>query len=199
MPLTKRAHKLIEDHFKDPDIPRNLAVDATCGNGLDTEFLAQMGFEQVIAFDIQERAATITRARLKNAGLTNVGLILDGHETMGRHIASEIDCVMFNFGFLPQGDESIATHKTSSLVALSYATRLLSKTGIISLLCYPGHRQGKEETRAIQKWLAALGSDWKIRAKASKDPTPDTPILYAITRKPFAAAAKAAKAAKQAT
>lgn len=184
MSLTESAHKLVKRHFSDPEIPRDLAIDATCGNGTDTEFLAQMGFKQVVGFDIQERAATITRARLKNAGLNNVGLILDGHETIGRHIASEIDCVMFNLGYLPQGDKNITTHKTSSLVALSYATRLLSRTGIISLLCYPGHRQGKEETRAIQKWLEALGSDWKIRAKASKNPTEDTPILYSITRKP---------------
>lgn len=183
MALTKRAHKLIEDHFSNSKIPRILAVDATCGNGTDTEFLAKLGFKQVVGFDIQERAATITRARLRNAGLNNVGLILDGHETLGRHIADEIDCVMFNLGYLPHGDETISTHKTSSLVALSYATRMLSKTGIISVLCYPGHSQGKEETRAVQKWLAALGPNWKIRAKASQNPTPDTPILYSVTRK----------------
>lgn len=183
MSLTKRAHRLVENHFKDLAIPRDLAIDATCGNGSDTEFLAKMGFTQVVGFDIQERAATLTRARLKNAGLDNVGLILDGHETMGRHIASEVDCVMFNLGYLPSGDENITTHKVSSLVALSYATRLLSKTGIISILCYPGHRQGKEETKAVQKWLAALGSDWKIRAKASTNPDSTTPILYSVTRK----------------
>ena len=186
MALTERAHRLVSDHFKDIKVPRRLAVDATCGNGNDTQFLAELGFEQVIAFDIQERAATITRARLMRAGLENFGLILDGHETMGRHISEEVDCFMFNLGFLPAGDRNITTYKTSTLVALTYATRLLSKTGIISLLCYPGHIQGQDETYAVQSWLATLGSNWKIREKQAEKPSRTSPILYSLTLKPGA-------------
>jgi len=184
MSLTDRAQRLVQDHFSDPSIPRRIAVDATCGNGNDTEFLAGMEFEQVIGFDIQERAIGATHTRLSQLKVSNVGLIMDGHQTMDRHIPGKIDCVMFNLGFLPDGDRTITTEKTSTLVALTYATRKLTQTGIISLLCYPGHAAGFAETMVIKKWLQTLGSEWKIRVKASKQPDDTTPILFSLTLKP---------------
>lgn len=184
MSLTQRAHKLIRQHFQDPSIPRDLAVDATCGNGNDTEFLSRLNFRQVVGFEIQEDAIIKTRMRMDELGVTNVGLILDGHESLGRHIAGKIDCVMFNLGYLPGGDEKLTTHEVTTLVALKYATEKLSDTGIISLLCYPGHPAGMQETKAIQRWLKTLGGKFKIQAKMSRNRHEATPILYAITRKP---------------
>lgn len=183
MSLTQRAHELIRHHFRDHSIPRDLAVDATCGNGHDTEFLSRMDFRQVVGFEIQEDAIIKTRMRMDELGVTNVGLIMDGHESLGRHIGDKIDCVMFNLGYLPDGDEKLTTHEVTTLVALKYATERLSETGIISLLCYPGHPQGMRETKAIQRWLKTLGKSWKIQVKVSKNSREATPILYAITRK----------------
>lgn len=184
MSLTDRAQRLVQDHFASPSIPRRIAVDATCGNGHDTEFLAHMAFNQVIGFDIQERAIGATYTRISQQQISNVGLIMDGHETLGRHVPGEIDCLMFNLGYLPDGDRSISTDKTTTLVALTYATRKLSQTGIISLLCYPGHAAGFAETALIKKWLQTLGPEWKIRVKASKQPNDTTPILFSLTLKP---------------
>ena len=183
MSLTDRAQRLVQDHFASPKVPRLIAVDATCGNGNDTEFLANMDFKQVIGFDIQERAIGATHTRLTQQRISNVGLIMDGHQTMDRHIPGKIDCIMFNLGFLHDGDRNITTDKTSTLVALTYATRKLSKTGIISLLCYPGHAAGFAETIVIKKWLQTLGPEWKIRVKASKQPNDTTPILFSLTLK----------------
>ncbi|NND82167.1 MAG: methyltransferase domain-containing protein [Gammaproteobacteria bacterium] len=183
MSLTERAHELIRQHFRDPGISRELAVDATCGNGKDTEFLARLDFRQVVGFEVQEDAIIQTRMRMDHLGFTNVGLILDGHESLGRHIPGEIDCVMFNLGYLPGGDKNLTTNEVTTLVALKFATDMLSETGIISLICYPGHPQGLQETKAIQRWLATLGAKWRIQMKKSSTSNEAAPILYAITRR----------------
>ena len=62
MSLTDDAHALLEAHFDNK--PKQIAVDATCGNGFDTEFLVNVGFIKVHAFDIQAVAINTTRNRL---------------------------------------------------------------------------------------------------------------------------------------
>ena len=47
MGLTRRTHNIVREHFDERD--KDVAVDATCGNGFDTEFLAILGFKKVIS------------------------------------------------------------------------------------------------------------------------------------------------------
>ena len=42
MALTDDAHNLVRTHFANK--AKRVAVDATCGNGFDTEFLVELGF-----------------------------------------------------------------------------------------------------------------------------------------------------------
>ena len=63
----------------------DVAVDATMGNGKDTQFLCELVGEEghVYAFDVQKEAVERTAARLKEAGYENrATLLLAGHETM---------------------------------------------------------------------------------------------------------------------
>ena len=65
--------------------PGDLCIDATAGNGYDTEFLCSLTGEKgrVLAFDIQEQALEQTRQRLERAGYAGrASLILRGHEHM---------------------------------------------------------------------------------------------------------------------
>ncbi len=179
MALTRLAHQLIRQHFVERT--RGLAVDATCGNGHDTEFLARLGFETVLAFDIQAIAITNTKNRLHAAELNNVELHQCGHQTMQAHIKQTIDCAMFNFGYLPKGDKSITTLKEHSVTALEVALSNLANSGIICLICYPGHAQGAIETEAISNWLSALEAPWQVQQYLSKSPKPEAPVLYTIT------------------
>ena len=74
LPFSK---SLIDSHINDESI----VIDATCGNGNDTYYLAskvERGF--VYGFDIQQEA--IDNTRLKIDGFENVKLILDGHENI---------------------------------------------------------------------------------------------------------------------
>jgi len=178
MALTRHAHSLLRDHFKDK--PKNIAVDATCGNGHDTEFLARLGFQTVIGFDVQQQAIEETSRRLFDNKLEHCQLVQAGHETLNQHINSEIDCIMFNLGYLPHADKNITTNKNSTLDALNQALDLLSKHGLISLMCYPGHPQGAIETNAIEQWIKQLDQYWISQTHLSKSPKPTAPILHLI-------------------
>jgi len=178
MSLTQLAHKFISEHAAHNQ--RSLAVDATCGNGFDTEFLAKLAYARVVGFDVQAQALATTKQRLENAALTNVRLIHKGHEHLAEIIKQPVDCFIFNFGYLPGADRSITTTKNKSLTALNDAAALLSADGIMSLLCYPGHPNGSEETTAIQSWLDTLRGDWKISTHLSNNPNESTPVLYIL-------------------
>ena len=181
MALTRKAHQLISDHFKGRH--KDQAIDATCGNGHDTEFLLNCGFAAVTAFDIQSAAIEATKNRLNGDALDRVSLVLDGHQEMEKYVANKVDCIVFNLGYLPHADKTITTIADTSLQALEASTRVLTADGLISLLCYPGHEAGRIETDMIQSWLKSLTVEWNIETHLSRSPKPDAPILYTLTRK----------------
>ena len=180
MALTDDAHTLIRDHFFNKE--KSLAIDATCGNGHDIQFLAELGFSKVMGFDIQNIAIQACRERIKSADLKNVELILDGHQSLERYIRTPVDCVMFNFGYLPNGDKSLTTTTDTSIAALTAATKLLNQEGLISLMCYPGHPSGKSETQAIKHWFSTLNHQWSVETHLAVSPKPSAPILFTLTR-----------------
>ena len=178
MALTDDAHRIIRDHFQGNNM--GLAVDATCGNGFDTQFLAELGFKRVLAFDIQELAISATQERLKQAKINQVELVLASHQVMNQYIDTTIDCVMFNFGYLPTGDKTIVTTPENSVAALAVASSLLSPDGLISLMCYPGHPSGAAETKVIRDWFKTLNNQWVIKTHLAVSPKPTAPILFTL-------------------
>ncbi len=180
MALTDEAHRLIDEHFRDKE--KRIAIDATCGNGNDTSFLASLGFTKVLGFDIQERAIESSKKRLETLNIDNVSLILDGHENLAEHIKEPVCCVMFNFGYLPSANKNITTESASSLVAIQSACTLLSRQGIISLMCYPGTEVGEIEHKAILNHINSIEHDWKVETHLAASPKPSAPILYLLKR-----------------
>lgn len=132
-------------------LPGDTVIDATMGNGLDTLFLAeQVGSEgKVLAYDIQEEALQKTEERLKQAGcLEQTELYLKGHQ----HAADElfklndpISAAMFNLGYRPGGDANIVTKPDTTITALRSIASSLKKGGVITLVIYSGHEEGKVE------------------------------------------------------
>lgn len=153
--ITKWCHRLIREQVKEGDI----CVDATAGNGYDTELLCELTGSRgkVYAFDIQEAALQNTRKRLGEKGY-QAELILAGHETMRQYVneAGKVSCIVFNFGYLPGGDHDQATHADTSIQAIIEALELLKSGGIISLCIYSGGDSGFEEREAILNCLAEL-------------------------------------------
>lgn len=191
MALTQTAHQRITEHFEGQS--KQLAVDATCGNGHDTLFLCQLGFNTVIGFDIQADAIAQTQARL-NTNNCQATLHHAGHDCLSDFIQEQklqqknskqtkIDCLMFNLGYLPGSDKSITTTVDSTLSALQQGCALLSNHGLISILCYPGHEEGALEQQAITQWLnTLLQQDWHIVEHQSPTVNMHSPALYQITR-----------------
>ena len=78
LPFSK---SLIDSHVCESSI----VIDATCGNGNDTLYLAEKvtnGF--VYGFDIQKEA--IDNTQLKVSDFNNVSLIQDSHENVKQHV-----------------------------------------------------------------------------------------------------------------
>jgi len=153
--ITEFCHHFIRRHVSKGDI----CVDATAGNGNDTEFLCRLVGEsgKVYAFDIQEDAINHTNERLTAAGL-QAELILDGHEKMEQYVseAEAVACVVFNFGYLPGGDHELATKAETSIQAIEAGLHLLRRGGLMSLCIYSGGDSGFDEKTAILEYLKTL-------------------------------------------
>ncbi len=169
------------------------AIDATVGNGHDTEFLARCVGPKghVFGFDIQQKALAGARSLLDQNSLTaRVRLLCANHAKMADHlpkeIKGEVQAIMFKRVYLPGGDKSLITNPADTIEALNAAHELLKPAGILTILSYRGHPGGREECAAVEKWSSSLDSKESFvelvdtpRGKQSKP----APRLFIIKRK----------------
>ncbi len=186
--ITERVHQCIQPYIQKGD----WVIDGTAGQGYDTLFLAQQVGQKgtVLSFDIQKKAieATERMLRTQTQGYTiemlednrnsfyqftnvpqGVYLIHQSHEKIDYFRdylgggTQPIACIMFNLGYLPNGDKKMTTHTQSTEQAILKSLELLKEGGIISLVTYPGHEEGMREDEAIQKLLKPLpGKKYEI-------------------------------------
>ena len=145
------AHSLLKERVSNDDY----CVDMTIGNGNDTLFLASIS-KFVYGFDIQQLAINNTNKLLLDNNYSNYKLILSSHENIKEFIREKIKAFIFNLGYLPNGDKSITTTATTTLKALSVAFDLLDNKGIIVMVLYPGHENGKIEADELIKFTKQL-------------------------------------------
>lgn len=150
----KRPLEMAHDFLTQVITQEDIVVDATMGNGHDTLFLAKLA-KQVYAFDIQEQALEKTTQRLQAAGLTNVQLILQGHETVDQFV-SELKAAIFNLGYLPSADKSIITQPQTTIEALEKLCNMLVRGGRIAIMIYYGHEGGDLEKDAVLTYVSQL-------------------------------------------
>lgn len=156
------AHLIVSSRLGEGGI----AMDATAGNGYDTVFLARLvgSSGRVYAVDIQPVAIKSTRARLEIETLSDrVRLRTGGHENL-RALLPEVpdgcaEVVMFNLGYLPGSDKTFITRTETTLSALEEALRLLADSGVLTVVCYPGHAGGSSEAGRVCEWANGLPSD----------------------------------------
>lgn len=149
------ARRMMVERLREGDV----AVDATMGNGHDTQFLCEQVGEggRVYAFDVQAQALDQTRERLARAGLiARATLIHAGHENLLAHVAEPIDLAVFNLGWLPGGDKAVTTRLDTTLAALRASFQLLKPGGLLCVCAYPGHGEGERERAAVQQWARAM-------------------------------------------
>lgn len=155
----KSARYIAADYLRRFLLPGDTAVDATMGNGHDTQFLCELVGESghVYAFDIQQQAVENTRKRLSECGmLQRATLICQSHDHMADYVHSPVQAVMFNLGWLPGGNKSITTQWQITRAAVSTALQLLAPHGICVICVYPGHTEGDCEREGLMHCLAAL-------------------------------------------
>ncbi|MDQ0203413.1 tRNA (mnm(5)s(2)U34)-methyltransferase [Pectinatus haikarae] len=132
---------LLKEAVKNAD----LLVDATCGNGSDTLFLANNAkYAHIYAFDIQKEAIEKTKEKTKKYE-KNISYICDSHINMKKYVKHKADAVIFNLGYLPGASHEITTHADTVLKTIDAVKDLLKINGIISILAYPGHAEGYNE------------------------------------------------------
>ena len=81
----KSARHWAQELQKEAILPGMRVIDATMGNGHDTQWLCELVGEtgHVYAFDIQPSAVEHTKSRLEAAGLLDrATLICDGHQNV---------------------------------------------------------------------------------------------------------------------
>jgi tRNA G37 N-methylase Trm5 len=156
------ARTLLRSFCKEGDI----VIDATCGNGNDTLFLSkQVGEEgKVYAFDIQTQAIEKSKQRLTdNLADHNVTFFHASHDEMmnllPKTVTGQVSAAIFNLGYLPGSDKSITTKGSSTIDAIKQLLHILKPEGIIILVIYYGHEEGKREKDQVLDYVKNLNQN----------------------------------------
>ncbi|NLM35815.1 MAG: rRNA methylase [Clostridiales bacterium] len=141
------AHSIIKNH----SVNFNTALDATLGNGYDTDFLSSL-FDTVYAFDIQEQCIINYKIKSNN----KIILINDSHENVDKYVKTGLDCAMYNLGFLPGGNKELTTTYESTLKSIEKTLLLLNPQGLLTIAIYPGHPAGRLEKEYLLDYCKKL-------------------------------------------
>ena len=161
-------------------------ADFTMGNGHDTEFLSKTVGEtgRVYAFDIQPAALKSTEAHLKESGCPeNYTLICDSHHRAAEYVHEPIKAGMFNLGYLPGGDKSVTTMRSTTLPAIEAAIGLLGKDACLNIAVYPGHEEGRLEGEEICAYLSTLSRYKLCVTKVQILNSPTSPYFILVETK----------------
>ncbi|MGL5020738.1 MAG: class I SAM-dependent methyltransferase [Mycoplasmatales bacterium] len=148
--LFKFNHEIIKRFIT----KKSIIIDATCGNGHDTNYLANLiPNGHVYSFDIQSVA--INNAKKLNKQLNNITYICDSHENILNHIDKNIDLVVYNLGYLPGGNLDITTNYTSTINSINICLEILKPGGCIIVTIYTEH-DNYTESNGIEKYVKTL-------------------------------------------
>lgn len=171
MPLWQVAQDWLEPVLG----PGSVVVDATCGNGGDTGFLARRigSGGTVIGFDFQEEAIRRTEAQLHGEGLGATLLAAD-HANLDEILTdigvTEVNGGIFNLGYLPGGDPSIITRPDSTCCALQALLDRAAANFRLSVVSYRGHPGGEAEFVAVREFLGgAESNDFDLHVRSCRN------------------------------
>ena len=154
--IVKDARKIIKN-FKN----KNIAIDATCGNGHDTIYLSKY-FKNVYSFDIQELA--IKRTKQKLYYINNVELYVDDFNNISSYNIKP-NLIIFNLGFLPGSNRKIKTQDYTPELAIRSCYNTLNDNGIIIICSYRAHDGGMDEFNKIINEIKDLNYTIKEKYK----------------------------------
>lgn len=174
--ISDLSHSIIENHLE----KRVVAIDATLGNGYDTDFLCER-FEKVYSFDVQEEACL--NYKLKNK--ENVSVINDSHHKFKEYVLEDkVNCIMYNLGFLPGGNKEITTLSKTTMKSIEEGLELLDSNGIMTIAVYRGHAEGKNEEHFIMEYVRNLPKNiYGVMLHEYLNRAKTAPLLIVIEKK----------------
>ena len=178
-----------------------VAVDATCGNGHDTCFLARqmaacagVRAYSVLSFDIQQAAldaARLLTGALSEAERGRIIFLRQSHdrltailherqaELFASGVRASLAAVMYNLGFLPRSDKRVTTMKDTTLASLEQAAAALEPDGLLAVHAYGGHPGGPEELEAVETWCSGLPfAEWLVMRYAACNKARNPEVLF---------------------
>ncbi|MDQ8194430.1 class I SAM-dependent methyltransferase [Coraliomargarita sp. SDUM461004] len=186
MRLTEKVHQILAEQLQ----PGDLVIDATAGNGHDTQFLAeQTGTAgHVIAIDIQASAIESTRQRLISQGLEqHVTLYTSDHaaqlEALRPSQGERVTAVVFNLGYLPGSDKAVQTQSNNTRKALEASLHLLRPAGLLCVTAYRGHPGGAEESQAVETWMRLQENSGHLLECYEPQANNTPPILWVLHKR----------------
>lgn len=164
--------------------PGDRALDATAGNGKDTLFLAhQVGPEgKVVSIDIQQEAVEKTQKLLQKEKVRDrVEVIQGDHGYLDDLTRGPFQAIAFNLGYLPGSNHEIVTDPETTIKAIRKALEMLAPGGIITVVAYHGHPEGKAELATLEKFLPTLNQE-KVAVLQYRfiNQANNPPILFAL-------------------
>jgi methylase of polypeptide subunit release factors len=148
-PLFHSHLDLAQSYWKRLIQPGDTAIDATCGQGYDALFLASLPLKELHVVDIQNLALEKAKEKLQNSATSIVYHHFCHSQIRGLAVKESIKLIVYNLGYLPGSDKSIKTLFPTTLKSIEEALQLLTPGGLISITCYPGHIEGKEEENEL--------------------------------------------------
>jgi tRNA1(Val) A37 N6-methylase TrmN6 len=156
---------LAHDYWGRLLLPGDSAIDATCGNGHDSIYLATRCLTKVSGslylMDLQEEALVNTKRRLEaelDADVfQRVTFVRQCHSQFPEVIPNEsVKLVVYNLGYLPGSDKETKTQLMTTMESLRSALKLVARGGAISVTCYPGHEEGALEEESLLQFCREL-------------------------------------------
>lgn len=185
---------ILNEKGKDRDV---IAIDATCGNGNDSLYLAKELLTETSGMlwciDIQETAIINTREKMManlSPSITDkrIHYVHDSHENFPKEIIPDtVLFINYNLGYLPgvpRTDEEALVTTTTYITTKSIrsALLLLKRGGLLSVIAYPKNEGGGEEMEAVSTIFTELDSlEWRVYNYHSLN-KPLSPSLFVVYR-----------------
>mmetsp|Transcript_8689 Transcript_8689/g.32735 ORF Transcript_8689/g.32735 Transcript_8689/m.32735 type:complete len:245 (-) Transcript_8689:489-1223(-) len=180
------------------------ALDLTCGKGADSLFIANELFRNVnsallVCVDVQEKAVKKTYECLEGAGFEpghnripdvpcRAAVFQGSHHELPAAVLSAIEgdppsLIVYNLGYLPGTDKSVKTTADTTLQSVTASMDMIAPGGLISIMCYPGHPEGKEELEALRTFAAGVSAhDYCVQVHEQIN-REETPCLITMVRR----------------
>lgn len=178
--IVEFSHLLIREYASKYLSESLTLVDATCGMGNDTIYMAKLvPTARVYSYDIQAIAINYAQKQAKVLNLDNITFKLQSHE----FIDETPDLVLYNLGYLPTGDKAITTTHETTLPSITKIVKLININPrlLIIVVVYPGHPEGLLESNFLDDYVKSLDSSKYLVCKYQNYNRPSSPYLLTIS------------------